>query len=347
MTNLKLVIIGLVAMLVTAIIFSSVGDFIRQTLVTEGNSLTQESAAIVTSIPSTPEMVTIDGLDQTQEYVPVLQLTLPTRVITRVASPTIEATLLPYPLPDEYTPDPYPFSDQPTPNPYPLPGSLLTPTMVAGITSTVIPQGTPVQGTSAIRGRVLFMGDVLDEEVVLSLENQDIYYLQQLTFSDGEYVVYDLAPASNGYSLLFSQNNNPEFPQTQVIRWGLVKASPVVAGEITSFPDMEISLMGMQPVTPVVGAEVSDGPINAQNPLRFEWTAYPEADQYWLELRANRLSAPIWDSGFISTNSVVFNGVSWSGLPIQPGTYWWSVGVRIDERAMTLASPAWEFTLDW
>ena len=347
MTNLRLVIIGLVAMLATAVVFSSVGDFLMRSMVTEDTSLEQESAGVVSTITRTPEKVAIAGLDQTQEYVPVLQLTLPTRVITRVAIPTIEATILPYPLPDEHTPDPYPFPDLPTPNPYPLPGSQLTSTLVADVTSTVMPQGTPVQGTSAIRGRVLFMGDVLDEEVVLALENQDIYYVQQLTIPDGEYVVYDLAPASNGYSLLFSQNNNLGFPQNQVIRWGLVKASPVVAGEITSFPDMEISLMGMQPVMPVISAEVSDGPVNAQNPLRFEWTAYPDADQYWLELRANRLSAPIWDSGFISTNSVAFNGVLWSGFAIQPGTYWWSVGVRIDEQAMTIASPAWEFTLDW
>lgn len=347
MTNLKLVFVGFVAMLATAVVFSSVGDLLTRSILPENAPVEQQLIDDKSTVNSVTEMVSIAGLDQTQEYVPVLQLTLPTRVVTRDVTPTSEVTVMPYPLPDESTPIPYPFPDLPTPNPYPLPGDQLTSTAAVGVTPTEIAQGTPVQGTSAIRGRVLFMGDVLDEEIILTLENQDIYFVQQLTFPDGEFVVYDLAPAANGYSLMFSQNNNAGFPQNQVIRWGLVKASPVLAGEITSFPDLEISLMGMQPVTPAVDAEISDGPVNAQNPLRFEWTTYPEADQYWMELRANRLSAPIWDSGFINTNTVEFNGVLWSGLTIQPGTFWWSVGVRIDERSMTITSPAWEFSLDW
>ena len=334
-------------MLVTAVVFAFIGDLLTRSMIPEDASIGQEPAGDRSTVTRAPDLVAMAGLDQTQEYVPVLQLTLPTRVMTRAMTPTSTVTVMPYPLPELSTSDPYPFPDLPTPNPYPLPGDQFSPTGVVDVTRTVMPQGTPVQGTSAIRGRVLFMGDVLDEEVVLSLENQDIYYIQQLTFPDGEYVVYDLAPAANGYSVLYSQNNNPGLPQNQVIRWGLVKASPVAAGDITSFPDLEISLMGMQPVMPAADAEISDRLVNPQNPLRFEWTTYPGADQYWVELRANRLAAPVWDSGFININAVEFNGILWSGYAIQPGTYWWSVGVRIDERAMTIASPAWEFSLDW
>jgi hypothetical protein len=358
-TNLKLIILGLCAMLATALVFTAIGEVVTRPREVEALPISRVSATSTQQPSQIPEGFTPQ---------PVLQLTLPTRPASNLATPAGKATLEPYPPPDPailvtstaepypppgaVTSDPYPppeaFPTEPaTPDPYPPPGQTGTATVPAAFTPTVSATATVGEGSSAIRGRVLFQGQVLDEPVLLDIENQDLFSVQQITSPDGEYTVFNLLPSSRGYSILFSQDINPGFDIDEVIRWGLVRVSPVVSGEVASLPDLEISLQGLRPLAPLPSAQIANGPVTSLNPLRFEWNAYPAADQYWVELRSNRLSAPVWDSGFISATAVDFDGTLWSGASIQPGTYWWSVGVQVDELALTLSSPVWEFQLDW
>jgi hypothetical protein len=343
-TNLKLIILGLGAMLATALLFTAIGDIITRPGVTETQTVSQVTNTLVHS-SETP--IAIEQVTQ-----PVLQLTLPTRPASRTMTPTGEVTPVPSPPADASTTDlatsePYPLPSVSIPDPYPPPVDSATDTALAGPTQTTSPPATPVLGTSAIRGRILFGGELLEEAVLLNVENQELSTVQQITSPNGDYIIYDLLPSVRGYSILFSQDINLGFSLDQVVRWGTVRASPVLAGDMTSMPDLEIGLLGLQPVVPLPEAVVASGPVNALTPLRFEWAPYPSADQYWVELRSNRFSAPVWDSGFINATVVDFTGTLWSGAAIQPGTYWWSVGARVNERAMTISGPVWEFTLDW
>jgi hypothetical protein len=351
MENLKLVILGICAMVATALVFMAIGDIVTRPKTTEPTNV-----GMITDIPGNQSSEITTKLTETAQ--PVLLLTLPTRSITRTTTPSSSATPEPYPPPavgsignstppPAVTSEPYPLPVVSTPEPYPLPSETVSDTEPSGPTPTTTPLATPVLGTSAIRGRILLRGTVLDDAIQLSVENQDTSTVQQITSPGGDYLVYDLIPSVRGYSILFSRDINPGFSQNLVIRWGTVRVSPVLAGDLAELPDLEIGLLGLQPIAPLPEAVVASGPITALNPFRFEWTAYPSADKYWVELRSNRFSAPVWDSGFISTTSIDFNGLLWNGSTIQPGTYWWSIGARVDERAMTISGPLWEFTLDW
>ena len=331
-------------MLATALLFTAIGKIITRPVVTETHSLSPVSDF---PEPYSETLVVSEPVAQ-----PILQLTLPTRVTSPTLTLTSGTTPVSYPTtavftPDRTTPEPYPPPSVLTPDPYPAPDTLPVDTAIVEVTQTPTPQVTPVVGTSAIQGRILLRGIVLNDAVRINIENLDLFTVQQITFPGGVYAIYDLAPSVKGYSILFSQDINPGFSLDQVIRWGTVKASPVLTGEIINLSDLEIGLLGLQPVVPLPESVISTGPVSVLNPLRFEWAPYPSADQYWVELRSNRLSAPVWDSGFISATSVDFNGTLWSGAAIQPGTYWWSVGARLNERAMTISGPVWEFTLDW
>jgi hypothetical protein len=348
-TNLKLMILGIGAMLATALVFSVIGEIVTRPQAAEPQPLSQVTVRGTKAATDTPEVhPSRTPVARAKSTQPVLQLTLPTRTFTETAIPTSQATPQPYPPPSLATSEPYPLPNVATLNPYPPPEETSSITATARPTSTATLLATPVLGSSAIQGRILFQRQVLDEPVLLNLENQDLFTVQQITSPPGgEYTVFDLLPSAKGYSILFSQDINPGFRTDQVVRWGLVRTSPVLTGEMTGMPDLEISLLGLGPVTPLPDAQLTNGPITLDNPLRFEWSAYPAADQYWVELRLNRLSAPVWDSGFIDSTTVNFDGTLWSGATIQPGTYWWSVGVRVDEQAMTISSPVWEFDLDW
>lgn len=335
-------------MLATALIFSVIGEIVTRPGVNEPQPVSRATAGETISATHTPESQTSKTpIILAKATQPVLQLTLPTRTFTQETTPTKEPTLQPYPPPSEVTIEPYPLPNIPTVNPYPLPEETNPATAPAAPTATATVLATPVLGSSAILGRILFQGQVLDETVVFDLKNEDLYTVQQITSPGGDYTIYDLIPSTRGYSILFSQDINPGFSLDQVVRWGLVRTSPVLAGEMIGMPDLEIALMGLGPVTPQPNALITNGPISLLNPLRFQWTAYPSADQYWVELRSNRLSTPVWDSGFINSTMVDFNGTFPSGATIQPGTYWWSVGVRVDEQSMTISSPVWQFDLDW
>jgi len=343
-TNYKLVILGFGVMLITALLFTAIGEIITRPVVTETHSL-----SLVTDTPEPFGETLVASEPATQ---PILQLTLPTRVASPTMALASETTPEPYPPPAIFTPDPstsepYPPPSTLDPDPYPPPDISPTDTVIFEPTQTSTLQATPVTGTSAIRGRILLRGDALDEAVRINIENLDLFTVQQITIPGGDYAIYDLAPSVKGYSILFSQDINPGFSLDQVIRWGTVSASPVLSGEMVNLPDLEIGLLGLQPLVPLPDAVISTAPVSVLNPLRFVWVPYPSADEYWIELRSNRLSAPVWDSGFISATSVDFNGTLWSGASIQPGTYWWSVGARLNERVMTISGPVWEFTLDW
>jgi hypothetical protein len=343
-TNYKLVILGFGVMLATALLFTAIGEIITRPVGTETHSLSP--------VTDTPELFSETLVASEPVTQPILQLTLPTRVTSPTMTLTSETTPVSFPPTAVFTPDqtntePYPPPSVLTPDPYPAPDTLPVDTAIVEVTQTPTPEVTPVIGASAIQGRILLRGIVLDAAVRINIENLDLFTVQQITIPGGDYVIYDLAPSVKGYSILFSQDINPGFSLDQVVRWGTVKASPVLAGEIINLSDLEIGLLGLQPVVPLPESVISTGPVSVLNPLRFEWAPYPSADQYWVELRSNRLSAPVWDSGFISATSVDFNGTLWSGAAIQPGTYWWSVGARLNERAMTISGPVWEFTLDW
>jgi hypothetical protein len=126
----------------------------------------------------------------------------------------------------------------------------------------------------------------------------------------------------------------------------MVGPLPAEEGELIRYPDIDIALLGLEPVEPEPDA-VLDQPITPQQPLRFTWSDYPSLSQYQLELKPGRLSQPVWISGYVSTESVVFDGVLSNGAMIEIGTYWWSVSGRTANGAITVVGPVTELALDW
>ena len=94
--------------------------------------------------------------------------------------------------------------------------------------------------------------------------------------------------------------------------------------------DLEIGLLGLEPVQPSPDSSVALPSISPGTPLIFEWTAYPQAEAYWLDLVRGDGQAQeiVWKSALVTANSVAFDGRLSNGSHISAGDYEWAVGAR-------------------
>ena len=334
--NLKLVLLGLSAMLVTALVFTAIeAAFIRPAADPVPPTVTSQLGTQAPVAAHTQSALTAGAPPPT----PFLLLTLssdpfpitPTFITQIGGTVTVENPPSPGP------PDEAGKTEAPQPSPT---GAGLQPT-----SSPTIPN-IP-SGTAGLQGRILFNGSAFNGSVVLRLVDQVSGDMQQFTFLGGEYFLENLQPSSKGYQVIFDLDDNVQFSRNQVTREVILGPLPAESGALVRFPDMEIALGGLEPLEPSPDAVLMDHPISPQQPVRLKWTEYPSLSQYRVELKPGRLSQPVWVSGYVNSDSVVFDGVLTSGALIQPGRYWWSVSARSADGTITVTGPEVEFFVDW
>jgi hypothetical protein len=223
----------------------------------------------------------------------------------------------------------------------PLPTS--TETMIPSPTDP--PTLTPVRMLGEISGRILLNGLPLTQTVSLILEDQRYNVIQELAVSN-EYVFDNIPPSTEGYNVLFTMDRNPQYSFDEVASWAWIGPVPVQDGDLIRLADLDIALFGLYQLHPPPDTFLSAGSITPQTPLVFEWSPYPSASHYWLDLRTGQSLQMVWQSASLEANSVTFDGILANGEPIQPGTYWWRVSARIDDISMTISGPLAAFTLN-
>lgn len=163
----------------------------------------------------------------------------------------------------------------------------------------------------------------------LRLEDASYQVVAQTTVgADGRYVFADLPPSGEGYTLLFAQEWTPQYELGQVVSWGWLGPVPVEGGQTTLLPDLDLSLLGFAQLAPAPEAIHSAAELAAGRGIVFQWTAYPQAAQYWMDLWPAEEGDLAWQSGLIESTSLDFDGTLDDGALIQAGEYWWGVGAR-------------------
>ena len=190
---------------------------------------------------------------------------------------------------------------------------------------------------SRFTGRILLDGAPVAEGVALKLEDQSYNVIAGTTVeADGVYAFTDLPASSEGYNVLFAQEWNEQYDIDQVISWGWMGPIAVESGAVVELPDFEISLLGFRQVNPEPNATFSAAALSPQNTIVFEWTAYPQAVTYWVDLSPGEELEAVWQSALIQGTSAAFDGTLNDGTHIQPGEYWWGVGARQELGSYTI-----------
>ncbi len=218
-------------------------------------------------------------------------------------------------------------SPLPTPTATPLLSTALTITSTATPTPTlnITPTATvPVTGPSRIIGRVLFKGVPIKGGVTLQLENSQTYALvaETIVGNDGYYKFENIPPSIASYNILFDQEANPQYQLGQVISWGWLGPVVVASNSTINLPEFEIALLGFEPINPKPNASFFP-----KMPITFEWSAYPQANKYWVDLVRGENMEPVWKSAPLQATSVTFDGQA-VGSELKGGEYWWGVGAR-------------------
>lgn len=219
-----------------------------------------------------------------------------------------------------------------TNSPIPTPTSGLNTLVVSTPTLTPTPtvSVTPApNGPGAITGRVLLNGAPAGG-VKIKLEDQAQKTIAETASGgDGRYSFSNLAASGSGYNVVFAQEWNPHFNLEQVVSWAWLGPVAVQNGASAQLPDVDVSLLGFEPGKPAANATFSAASISPSNPIKFEWSAYPQATKYWVDLAHGQNQNVIWQAVAQGT-SLDFNGKLSNGAQIQPGDYWWGVGARRD-----------------
>ncbi len=228
-------------------------------------------------------------------------------------------------------------TDTPVPSPTPTQPFLATdtstpigstPTWTPTSTDTPTPNPTPL-APGRITGRVLLDGVPVSGNVALRLEDQAYNLIAEtIVGADGVYVFPDLDPSSEGYNVVFAQERNAQYSIDQVASWGWIGPIAVEDGKVIEVPDFEISLQGFEKINPEPNASFSAAALSSENPILFEWTAYPQADTYWVDLARGEEQEVVWQSTRVQATSLAFDGRVGNGTHIQPGEYWWGIGAR-------------------
>lgn len=205
-------------------------------------------------------------------------------------------------------------------------------------TETPAPSATPaLAGSGSITGRILWDGVPVEEGVTVRLEDQSYNVIGEARVDeDGSYRFENLTPSGTGYNVLFAQEWNEEYEVDEVITWGWIGPVPVRGDAAVTLPDLEISLLGFEPVSPRPEASFAASDLSSDDPIEFEWEAYPGALRYWVDLLYGEDQERVWQSPLVEDTAVPFDGTLDDGEQIEPGAYWWGVGAQRAVGAYTL-----------
>jgi Ig-like domain from next to BRCA1 gene len=187
---------------------------------------------------------------------------------------------------------------------------------------------TVLPSVAQISGRIVKDGIPVGAGVILSLEdysNQAIAIAS--TSDDGTFTWTDVPASDQGYNLVFSQSANNQFGIDQALSWVWVGPVPVQQGQAIQLADIDISPLGFAQTNPEPEAVFSAAAITPSTPVMFQWSDYPGAVDYWVDL-VNTDEANIWQSNLVSAQSASFDGTQTNSTHIQAGEYWWAVGAR-------------------
>lgn len=196
------------------------------------------------------------------------------------------------------------------------------PTSTAAPSATLSP--TPLESPLLVTGRVVDQ-NVPIANVTVILEGPSV--MTAVTNENGAYAfLVDWNDVD--FSVVFSYEANPQVGSPKdYLAWAWIESRLQNDIEV---PDLEISAMPegiyFQQLSPVEGSTYSAYQISDDAPLRFEWTAYPQVDQYWIDLGREDEETPAWYSPVVTEYSVDFDGILKNGAQISEGTYWWAVG---------------------
>ena len=187
-------------------------------------------------------------------------------------------------------------------------------------TETLAPTGELV----LVTGRVLNKGTPVPN-ITISLEGPAI--LTTTSDAQGRYQ-FQVNWMDEDYSVVFSLEENPQLsPASDYLLWSWVESYLEGNAEI---PDIEISTAPDGNVftqsSPVNGSSFSAAQITVDNPLTFEWTAFAQAEEYWVDLGLDGDVTSEWVSDTMTDRFVDFDGTLLNGTHITPGAYWWAVG---------------------
>jgi hypothetical protein len=168
----------------------------------------------------------------------------------------------------------------------------------------------------------------MSEGVTLKLEDRSYNVVAETTVgANGVYAFDNLEPSGEGYNVSFSQGWNSQYGMDQVVSWGWLGPVAVENGAVVELPDFDVSLLGFGQASPEADATFSAAAVSSENPITFEWAAYPQAVKYWVDLVHGEGQELAWQS-LVQATSLAFDGTVGSGGHIQPGEYWWGVGAR-------------------
>jgi hypothetical protein len=165
----------------------------------------------------------------------------------------------------------------------------------------------------------------------VTVKLEDVTYAIVATATTDEQGVYTfdgLASLDPGANVLFAQEWNEQYDTNEVVSWAWLGPLSVARGNVLNLPDFDVDLQGFESVAPSAGASFSAADISAQNPIVFEWSPYPEATDYWVDLMQGDDLIRVWQSPLVGTTNVAFDGTTAEGSPVTADTYWWGIGAR-------------------
>jgi cytoskeletal protein RodZ len=239
---------------------------------------------------------------------------------------------------------------QPSATQTPLPPTATNtpePTATGAATAYISP--TPLETAILISGRVVDQDTPLENvtitlEVTVSSSETDV--LTTTTGTDGAYQ-FQVGWKNKAYVITFALESNPQLsPSSNYVTWTWIAGT--ILGDIEA-PDLEISAAPkgdlFEQAQPPDSSSHSASQITFQNPLTFEWTGYPQAEQYWVDLGISGETEPAWYSIPVMDVAVDFDGTLTNDTKISEGTYWWAVGALRSEPGFTIYTYTHNWTL--
>lgn len=237
-----------------------------------------------------------------------------------------------------------PASASATPSNTPLPATA-TDTLVPEATSSPTPtlSPTPLGELILVTGRVVSQGTPI-ANVTITLEGRSV--LTTTTGADGTYQ-FQADWINVLTSIVFSLEANPQLsPSNNYVTWSWIEWTLLGESEV---PDLEISSapngVVFQQTLPADGSSVSAAQITFENPVTFEWTGYPQAEQYWVDLGRQGEEEPAWSSAAVLDEYVYFDGTLDNDTKITEGSYWWAVGTLRSEPGFRFLAYTHNWTL--
>lgn len=274
--------------------------------------------------------------------------------------PTETPSSSPTPIPPTATVSPtgtsIPPIETPSPSPTPIPPTATAPPTATptpyiapprSTATTSPPTATPSPTSSAslaqVQGRVVQDGTPVGLGIVVELEGTGA--VRTTTGADGRYA-FDSASLEGTFRVVFSQGwSEQQYAADQVVSWAWLEGFAPSDDLTIELPDLEIGLeinsQRFEQVAPATGASFSAGQISPEAPLTFEWSAYPGATRYWVDLGREGQTTPAWQSRLDPFTSASFEGTLGDGTAITAGAYWWSVGARKQVGAYKLFVYGW------